>query len=95
MAADGLGPDQGDCKWCMTGALWVAMSQVRRDIIGLDVMGHLLYRGIPGSASGRGRVISTKESIIHLQNYNDVDITTHAEVLAVYDRAIAALEEGA
>ena len=93
--SNGLGPTGDDCKWCMTGALWVAMTQVRRDIIGLDVMGHLLYRGIPGSPSGRGRVISTKESIISLQNFNDVDLTTHADVLAVFDRAIAALEEGA
>ena len=96
-----VSPDGNDlaatenCKWCITGALWVSWFDREPAPPSLDVMGHLLYRGIEGSASGRGRVIPSKESIIHLQNYNDVDLTTHTDVLAVYDRAIAALEAGA
>ena len=93
---DGLGEwSCNDCKWCLTGALWVAATDLRRDILSIWDLARLLYRGLPGTSDEGARAMapmSPKRAIIHLQNYNDVDLTTHADVVAVYDRAIAALE---
>ena len=67
------------CRWCVLAAIWRAGGPPPPSGYGTGAIGALL------DAGGFGDSIS-------LLDYNDDPNTTHADILALYDRAIA-LEE--